>query len=211
MFPKLINLKKLSRKIANREPVRIGVFCSGNGDRSPLAQQVLKDEFKKRGLANVKVFSFGLSVSPSSHHASASERTASYARDLGYSGIDAHKRRHASDKDVQADVNGADLLLAVSPAHLGYLAEYYADEKPTKARDVLMKTWTLNGFANRREWTLPFDGFARAANRLYRGLSSKDPYFHPKTPAGEKAFRKDLDTVISDCKKAVVRLVGNHE
>ena len=204
VFPKLAELNRLRNKIRSGQEVSIGVFCWGNGDRSPLAQHAMQEEFKRLGFHNVKIFSFGTSVSPKSHGGPASERTAAYARELGYAGINRHVRRTA--EEAFAEIDKADLLLTVSPMHMGYLAEGLAEEYPKKAHEVLMKTWTLKGFANKKEWTLPFDGLARIANRLYRGLSSKDPYFRPKTPEGEREFRKDLDDLVVDAKKAVSRL-----
>ena len=207
LFPKLRDLEVVREKIMRGKPVSIGVFCSGNGDRSPLAHQVLQEEFKRKGFDNIQIFSFGTSVTPSSHLKGASVRTSAYARELGYAGIGGHKRRHIGDEDVQREIKNADLLLAVSPSHMALAAEFAADENPRAAYDVLRKTWTLQGFANKTQWTLPFDGLARMWNRLYRGLATKDPYYQPKTPEGEKQFRKMLDEVVKQAKKAASRLV----
>ncbi len=201
------HVARVRNKILEGKPVSIGVFCSGNGDRSPLAEQVLRKEFRNRGLGNVHVFSFGLSVSPASHLKGAADRTAAYARELGYTEINDHQRRHVGDADVTEQIKKADLLIAVSPMHLGYLAEYGADENQQAAPAILSKTQTLKGLASNKMWTMPLDGFARFANRLYRrGLASKDPYFQPKTPEGEKRFRAMLDDVVSDARKAAARL-----
>lgn len=205
-FPKLRDLERIRKKILKGDEVKFGVFCSGNGDRSPLIQQVLQEEFKRQGLHNVRVFSFGVSTSPTSHHQGAAARTREYAVSHGYTGIDDHKRRHVGDEDVQKDIREADLLLAVSPSHLAMVAEYGADEHPEAAAQMIRKTWTLKGLANRREWTLPFDGLARMFVRMYRGLATKDPYFQPKTPQGDARFRQMLDEAVIDAKKAAKRL-----
>ena len=207
-FPKLRGLSELKRKIKGGKAVSIGVFCSGNGDRSPLIEQVLRAEFGKKGLSNVHVFSFGLSTAPQRHMQGAAQRTADYAKELGYAGIAGHKRRHIGDEDVQREITNADLLFAVSPSHMAFLAEYGADENPEAAPQMLRKTWTLKGFAGKKQWALPFDGLARAFNRLYRGIATKDPYFQPKTPEGNRAFKRMLDDAIADAKKAAKRLVA---
>ena len=201
VFAKLLGVAVLRDKIREHKPVSIGVFCSGNADRSPLAEAVLRREFVLRGYSQVKIFSFGTSVSPAKHLGSASERTTKHALDMGYHLIVDHKRRHIGDVDVQKEIADADLLLAISPSHAALAAEYIADEYPKAADHILGKTWTLKGFADKREWTLPF------RRRLGRGLALNDPYFHPKTPEGELAFRKDLKAVERASKRAVERLV----
>lgn len=182
------------------------VFCSGNGDRSPLAEQVLKTEFAKKGLKNVKISSFGVSVTPAKHLTGAAARTSQYASELGFEGINAHRRRSISDPDVLREIKESDLLLAVSDAHSAFVAEYGADENPQAARTILSKTWTLKGLANGTQWTAPFGGAARVFNQLYRGLASKDPYFQPETVQGNKKFRLMLDDLIKTSKKAAGRL-----
>ncbi len=191
---------EVQRKILKGKPVSIGVFCSGNGDRSPFAQAVLEKTFRDIEYYNVRVFSFGTSVSPNRHHGPASARTFRHAKEMGYD-LSGHKRRHISDADVQQDIKKADLLLAISPSHAALAAEYSADEAPNALKDILKKTWTLKGFANRSEWTLPFRG------RLARGLALKDPYFHPETLAGERKFRADLIAVGNAALKAFRRLI----
>ncbi len=191
---------EVQRKIAAKKPVLIGVFCSGNGDRSPLAHAVLQKTFERAGFTNVRIFSFGTSVSPAKHHGPASDRTTSHAKEMGYD-LGRHRRRHLSDEDVQRDIQRADLLLAISPSHAALAAEYSADEAPNAHEPILEKTWTLKGFANKTEWTRPFRW------RLARGLALKDPYFHPRTPAGEEKFRRDLRAVEAAAKKAVIRLL----
>lgn len=201
VFAKLRRVSEVRKKIAEGKQVSIGVFCSGNGDRSPLAHAVLKRELEKAGLRNVRVFSFGTSVSPARHHGPASERTTSHAREMGYD-LSQHSRRHIADDDVQRDIKNADILLAISPSHAALAAEFTADEHLAAAEDVLNKTWTLKGFANKKEWTLPF----RA--RLARGLALKDPYWRPKNLDGEMAFLKDLRAVEKAAKLAVRRLLA---
>ncbi|MFH0712959.1 MAG: hypothetical protein V1722_05990 [Candidatus Micrarchaeota archaeon] len=200
VFTKLRRVSEVRKKIAEGKPVSIGVFCSGNGDRSPLAHAVLQRELEKAGLRNVRVFSFGTSVSPAKHHGAASFRTTGHAAIMGYD-LSSHSRRHIADDDVQSDIKGADILLAISPSHAALAAEFTADEAPNMHRHILDKTWTLKGFANKIEWTLPF------RTRLARGLALKDPYFHPKTAAGERAFKRDLYEVEKAAKLAVKRLV----
>ncbi len=197
---KLGYVAEVQRKILKGKPVSIGVFCSGNGDRSPFAEAVLKKAFGDIEYYNVRVFSFGTSVSPDKHHGPASLRTTRHAEEMGYD-LSKHKRRHLSDGHVQEDIKNADLLFAISPSHAALAAEYSADEAPNAHKDILKKTWTLKGFANRSEWTLPF------RRRLARGLALKDPYFHPQTPAGEIKFRADLMAVRATALKAFRRLI----
>jgi len=148
-----------------------------------------------------------MSVSPSKHHQGAADRTATYARELGYTGINGHQRRAVGGEDVWAQIGKADLILGVSPAHAAYLAEFGADEDPKAAQRILAKTQTLKGLAHNTMWTMPLDGMARLFNQLYRrGLATKDPYFQPKNAQGEKKFRAMLDDVVKDSKLAVARL-----
>ncbi len=201
--PRARNLERVMKKMRRGEKVKIGVFCSGNGDRSPLLHQVLQTEFEKAGYRNVSVFSFGTSVSPTSHHGPAATRTSDFANEIGYS-LAEHSRRHIGDADVQADIAQADLLFAVSPSHLDLAAEYSADEAPGAHRHILQKGWTAVGFARKREWTKPI----RRLVGLARGLALKDPYFHPYTPAGNELFKKDLLAVVATGKGIVSRLTG---
>ncbi len=204
VFPKLKHLSAVQEKIKRGDAVKIGVFCSGNGDRSPLAHRVLQTTFNNLGYRNVEVFSFGTSVSPSSHHGAASSRTSAHAKEMGYD-LSSHSRRHIGDDDVQADIKKADLLLAMSPSHLAMAVEYSADESPQIMPHLLGKTWTLKGFADRKEWTR---GPRQVLGGIARRLSLRDPYFHDKTSEGERAFRKDLNAVEMTAKKAVRRLIG---
>lgn len=204
VFPKLKILKEVQRKIAAGEKVKIGVFCSGNGDRSPLAHRVLQDTFNKLGYRNVEVFSFGLLVDPQKVGANASSRTTEHAREMGYD-LSGHCRRSFPQEDVQEEISAADLLFGISPSHSDMVGEYTADQSPKAHTQVMAKTWTLKGFADKTEWS-------KGARRLLGGrgtrLALADPYFHPKTAEGEVAFRRDLRAVEMTAKKAVRRLVG---
>jgi len=211
LFPRISHLEKVREKIRGDKPVSIGVFCSGNGDRSPFAQQVLQEEFKKAGHKNVRVFSFGLSAPEEEKGEGAAKRTAGHALDMGYEGIRSHVRRSVRDDSVKDDIQKADLLFAISPSHLLYLLEYGADEGEPALREKLHKLWTLKGFATKREWKMPVQGlkiipFIGSAMR--RSLSVKDPYFQPKTEAGEEQFRKMLEAVRDTAKLAAKRLIA---
>ncbi len=200
-------IRQLTTKIRSGKPVRIAVFCAGNGDRSPLAQQVLQSEFARRGFGNVTVTSFGISPDPEKNGGPASEIARRYAAEHGYGDIEAHRRRSLGSPAVQKEVEGADLLLGVSEPHGLYLAEYFADSSPPAAAGILRRSWTLRGFAHRTQWTAPLVGISRAVNRLYRGTSSRDPYF-----AGSQGRQDDVnrmfDTIVADSKRCVDRLAG---
>lgn len=204
VFPKLKVLKEVQRKIARGEKVKIGVFCSGNGDRSPLAHRVLQDTFRNLGHRNVEVFSFGLLVDPEKIGGGASVRTTEHAREMGYD-LSGHHRRSFPQKDVQDEISKADLLFGISPSHADMVGEYTADQSPKAHRQVMAKTWTLKGFADKTEWS-------KGARRLLGGrgtrLALADPYFHEDTTEGERAFRRDLNAVEMTAKKAVRRLIG---
>ncbi len=204
VFSKLGHLREVKRKIRDHKIVSIGVFCSGNGDRSPLAHAVLQKKFEDAGFRNVRVFSFGTSVSPSKHLGPASARTARHAREMGYD-LSQHKRRHIGDEDIQREIAKADLLFAISPSHLALAAEYGADEAPKAHEHILKKSWTLKGFATKKEWTRPW---RLLTGSIARGLALNDPYFHKETSGGEHAFRRDLQAVEKAAKMAVRRLTN---
>lgn len=214
--PRLTHLREVKRKIRQGEPVKIGVFCSGNSDRSPLAQQVLQEEFRKAGLPHVAVFSFGMSAPSEKEGKPASERTTAHAIEMGYPGIKAHVRRGPSDPSVLRDLKEADLVLAISPAHADYLAEYSADLQPESVgqrvlQGTLRTTWTLRGFAEKKEWQRPFQGtkvLPMRGSPFRRSLAMRDPYFYPKTPEGERQFRDALKEVQRVARLAVKRLTS---
>lgn len=204
VFPLREALARTRAKIKSGEPVSIGVFCSGNGDRSPFAEQVLKNAFAEKGFSNVKVFSFGVSVSPSSHLGPAAAQTTSIANEIGYTGINKHKRRSIVDDDVQSQIKAADLLFGVSPGHVLMAAEYTADEHPQALRSILGKTLTLRGFANKRDWLRYFEGIPILSGAVRRATASADPYFFKQNPA---KFKAALMHLRADCLKTVNRLL----
>ncbi len=201
LFPRLVHLKKIQERVIHGKEIHVGVFCSGNGDRSPFAEEVLRREFEKQGV-RARVFSFGISVDPAKVGTGASARTTAHAREMGYD-LSQHRRRHIAQGEVQDDIKAADLLLGISPAHAAMAVEYGADESPAVLRHLLGKTWTLAGFAEKKEWTR---GLRQLFGGISRQLALKDPYFHPKE--NEAAFRKDLQAVEKASKKAVQRLIG---
>ncbi len=201
VFPKLKNLKAVQDRLLRGKKVKIGVFCSGNGDRSPLAHRVLQDTFNNLGYHNVQVFSFGLVVDPKKLGGGASDRTTKHALEMGYD-LSGHKRRSLAQSNVQDEVHGADLLFGISPSHADLVGEYFADASPRAHRQVMAKTWSLRGFAERTEWT---KGPRRLLGGRGRALALADPYFHPQE--NEHAFRRDLEAVEMAAKKAVFRLM----
>ena len=199
------NIAQVKNKILEGQPVSVGVFCMGNGDRSALAEQVMTKELVSRGISNVRVFSFGLSVTPAKHRGPASVRTTAYALAHGFEEIKDHQRRNVSEPDVEKDFKKADLLLGVSPSHVAYLAECYADDIPSQANHILDKSHTIKGFANNKDFHLPHDA-DDAEQALSRELCSRDPFYQHQTPEGNAQFNKMLDDVVADVKKAVERL-----
>ncbi|MEW5955408.1 MAG: hypothetical protein AB1626_02615 [Candidatus Micrarchaeota archaeon] len=193
----------MQRKIKAGEPVSIGVLCSGNATRSPLAQAVLQKAFHDAGHHNVSVFSFGTSLSPEEHNKGVSPRTLAHTREMGYD-LSTHKRRYIGNDYVQNAVKKADLVIGVTPAHLYMAIEYAADESPEVYRNLRHKGWTLAGLAAKKEWTLPF---RMLSGGVARGLSFPDPYFIPKTPEAAAEYRRNLEAVERAAKLAARRLI----
>ncbi|MFH1247129.1 MAG: hypothetical protein V1644_01995, partial [Candidatus Micrarchaeota archaeon] len=164
VFSKLAYLNAVKRKIKAGKPVSVGVFCTGNSDRSPLAKAALKRRFRELGYDNVKVFSFGVTAESADPQAS-SPRTQKHAKAMGY---DLSSHRSTSVRQASSDIANADLLLGMSPSHSGIISETRADSEKGKA--ILRKSWSLAGFARKKEWTMRFRG------RLARGLALQDPY-----------------------------------
>ena len=199
LFPGLRHLKSVREKIASGEPVSIGVFCSGNMDRSPLVEQVMKKEFENKGFKNVKVFSFGISIGKDFYGKPPSKKTQEYVTKLGYPEIVHNKSKYIGQ--VKKEIEKSDLLLAVSPSHVAYAAENVADKEGIAPHRLLSKTWTLKGFANKKEWKMAIDGVARAFRRQYRGLATNDPHLDPEN------HERQLEDAVKDAKKAVARLL----
>lgn len=84
--------------------------CTGNTCRSPMAEAVARDEFERRGWRHVAALSAGVSANPGMP---ATEAAVAAARDRGLD-LSAHLSRPL-DREL---VEWADIILAMSPAHL---------------------------------------------------------------------------------------------
>ncbi len=188
-------LRRLKAKIESGKPVRIMVFCSANADRSPLVEQVLREEFARRGLPNVQVSSFGTTVNPARHLGPAAPRTQEYAIRMGYGGIVGHRRRSLADADVKDEVLAADLLIGVSQDHRRYRATYLAHRTTRKA--LLSRPWTLRGLAHRTQWT-----------NLDSLLASPEPNPPPQLPYDPVKSTEMYDQIVADAKRCVKRIMG---
>ncbi len=198
---KLGHLAEVKKKIASGKPVSIGVFCTGNSDRSPLARAVIEKRFRDLGFNNVAVFSFGVAAQSGK---GSSSRTVRHAAAMGY---DLSRHRSTTLSEALPQVKKADLLFAISPSHLAVVAEIPADD-PREAglsKEILRKGWSLVGFANKKEWT---KRWRLLAGGIARGLSVTDPYGLPETSEGDKEWRKRLDNVERLGLNAVKRLTG---
>ncbi len=97
--------------------------CTGNTCRSPMAEAIARREISRRGWQNVRVGSAGASTS--SGRPAAPEAVAVLARE----GVDLsdHTSRPLSNELVE----WADLILAMSPAHLSSIARWGGAAKAT--------------------------------------------------------------------------------
>ena len=207
VFPRLRNLSELRGRLKRGEPVRIGVFCSGNRDRSAFAEQVLRRSLHLAGFSKAEVFSFGVTATTRKGEdvPRSSERTQAIASELGYD-LSRHVARHA--RDAKDEIGQADLLLGMSPWHVGMLAENFRERsKPELYKHILSHAWTLKGFATKREWTVK--------PRLLVGQATKlavdDPYEWPDDEAGYGRAKEDLKAVERVARQAVGRLIGRRK
>ncbi|MDP3741993.1 MAG: hypothetical protein Q8R15_01625 [Candidatus Micrarchaeota archaeon] len=201
-FSKLAYLAQVKRKINAGAPVSVGVFCTGNSDRSPLARAALERRFRELGYGNVNVFSFGVTAQSGAEKGS-SPRTVKHAADMGY---DLSRHRATALVDALPNIKKADLIFGISPSHLAFFAEAFADDVRYRglSQDVLHKGWSLVGFANKKEWTRRW---RLLGGGIARGLALKDPHGLPENEAGEKEWRRCLKKVESTAIAAADRLV----
>lgn len=102
-------------------PYRILFVCTGNTCRSPLAEALARAELERRGWMQVRVASAGVAAVPG---APASPAAVTAAEDEGLD-LRAHRARMATG----AAIEDADLILAMGPSHLGWLAELVPAER----------------------------------------------------------------------------------
>ncbi len=100
---------------ATRTSYNLLFVCTGNTCRSPMAEAVARDEFRRRGWRHVDVRSAGISAAPGMP-ASAQAIASAGERGLDLGG---HRSRPL-DREL---VDWADVILAMSPAHLGLVDE----------------------------------------------------------------------------------------
>jgi 2-C-methyl-D-erythritol 4-phosphate cytidylyltransferase len=103
--------------------------CTGNTCRSPLAEAIARAEIARRGWAGVRVASAGIA-------ARAGDRASEHARSVG--------RRHGLDLDAHRSqpltvglAGAADLILTMSPSHLGALDRMAAGERASTLGDFV--------------------------------------------------------------------------
>ena len=204
---KLNHLRDVRRKIESGKPVNITVFCSGNGDRSPLAEAAMREAFENAGYANVRVTSFGTSVKAKDQGQPASLATRNYAAKMGLN-LNLHERRHMGDEDVKKEIAEADIIFAISPAHRLMAAEYSSDAPEAPAKSFLLRSWSLKGFANRSQWLEPLLlGRQSLLHRIPSRLRLPDPFFNfgkGRITEGEG----DLNMTRIAAEKAAARLMG---
>src|SRR5690349_11718390 len=95
--------------------------CTGNTCRSPMAEALAREELERRGWHHVRLASAGTAADfgqPASGNA---------VSVLARKGIDLD--RHSSQPLTRALVEWADLILAMSPSHLGPVARSGGMEK----------------------------------------------------------------------------------
>ena len=94
---------------------RILFVCTGNACRSPMAEAIAKERARARGLDDVEVRSAGAGAFPGSPPSGGAVRVAA-ARGLS---LDEHRATLLTRREVE----WADLILTMSPAHLMRVAE----------------------------------------------------------------------------------------
>jgi protein-tyrosine-phosphatase len=121
----------MSDEVNSGEPDSYNLLfvCTGNTCRSPMAAAVAAAELARRGWSHVRVASAGVAASPD---APASEHAITVVREDGLD-ISGHRARLISP-DLLA---WADLAVAMSPSHVGALAELGAAHKSALITDFL--------------------------------------------------------------------------
>lgn len=109
------------------EPFRLLFVCTGNTCRSPLAEALAREGVRRLGWSHVEVSSAGVTAAPG-EPASAGTLRAGARHGLDLAGHQA--------SPLTAEVLGrADLVLAMSPGHLGPLAALGAEDKASLLTD----------------------------------------------------------------------------
>lgn len=92
------------------EAFRLLLVCTGNTCRSPLAEALLRREVERRGWRHVRVRSAGVAAFPGTPASGGARRV---GREAGLS-LEEHAARPLTPEEVE----WADLILTMSPAHL---------------------------------------------------------------------------------------------
>lgn len=104
-----------------RTTFNILFVCTGNTCRSPMAEALARDELDRRGWKHVQVASAGIAAESGQ---TASEHAVTVLRRRGVS-----LAEHRSQYLTPALVEWADLILAMSPGHLGAIAHAGGEQK----------------------------------------------------------------------------------
>ena len=109
------------------EPFRLLFVCTGNTCRSPLAEALAREGVRRLGWSHVEVASAGVAAASGAPASQGSSRAAArHGLDLA---------GHRSSPVTAAALERADLVLAMSPSHLGPLAVLGAGEKASLLTD----------------------------------------------------------------------------
>lgn len=109
------------------EPFRLLFVCTGNTCRSPLAAALAREGVRRLGWSHVEVSSAGVSAATGSPASEGSLRAAArHGLDLG---------AHRSSPLTAEALERTDLVLAMSPAHLGPLEMLGAGHKASLLTD----------------------------------------------------------------------------
>lgn len=137
-------MNRESRPVDEESPFRILFVCTGNTCRSPMAEGIARRELEARGWGHVRVDSAGVAAFPGSPISEGALRAGHRH------GVDLD--RHRSTPISRPLLDEADLVLAMSPAHLRPLEEAGYGQKAT-----LLPT------------------FARGATEIRAGEGVRDP------------------------------------
>lgn len=137
---------------------KILFVCTGNTCRSPMAEVLAKDYFKRNKL-KLKAFSRGTSVMGSQR---ANEKAIKVMKDIYNLSLEDHVSKMISDKDVKK----AEIILTMTRGHRDYLQNMYGDYKD--------KIFTLYEYIGDDEKDVA-DPFGQS-EEVY-ALSAEDIYF----------------------------------